>query len=339
MAKKVRKAAQKRTRKPVARRRATAHTRTTRSKSSARSGADEGRPDVGGIRISNPDRVLDAQSGATKLDVAQYYEAIGELLLPHVSKRPLSVVRCPKGFASACFFQKHGSGMFPEAVKSLPVKDSSGVSQYLMVDSLAGLVGLVQMNVIELHPWGSRGDALERPDRMFFDLDPAPDVPWKRVVAAAVRMRAILDDLGMLSFVKTTGGKGLHVVVPLARRYEWDEVKAFSHAIAAQLEKDDPDHYIASASKAARRGRIFVDYLRNYRGATAVAPYSVRARPGASVSTPLSWKEVESLARPDVFKMADVLARARSRRADPWAKFLGSPQNLPVARAPAASSR
>jgi bifunctional non-homologous end joining protein LigD len=291
---------------------------------------------VAGVTISHPERVLDEQSGATKLEVARYYERIAPLLLPHVSNRPLSVVRCPRGFARACFFQKHSGGMFPDTVKSLPVKDSSGVANYLMVDDAAGLIALVQMNVIELHPWGSRGDALEKPDRMFFDLDPAPDVAWKTVVDAALRMREVLAGLGMQSFVKTTGGKGLHVVVPLERRYTWDQVKSFSHAVSVQLEESEPDRYISTASKAARKGRIFIDYLRNSRGATAVAPYSVRARPGASVSTPLSWKELESLSRPDVFHMDDVLARAESKRADPWAKFLTSAQKLPSVVTPAA---
>jgi bifunctional non-homologous end joining protein LigD len=166
---------------------------------------------------------------------------------------------------------------------------------------------------------------------MFFDLDPAPDVACKRVDDAAHSLRLVLSGLGMESFVKTTGGKGIHVVVPLVRRYTWDQVKDFSHAIATQLEQSEPAKYISKATKAARKGRIFVDYLRNSRGATAVAPYSVRARPGASVSTPLTWKELESLARPDVFHMDDVLARAKSKRADPWAKVLKSPQKLPSA--------
>jgi bifunctional non-homologous end joining protein LigD len=297
-----------------------------------RSSDDEGDSLVAGITISNPGRVLDEQSGVTKIDVARFYERIGPLLLPHVENRPLSVVRCPRGFASACFFQKHGGGMFPDAVRSLPVEDSSGTSQYLMVDSIEGLVGLVQMNVIELHPWGSRGDLLERPDRMFFDLDPGPGVAWKRVVAAAQRLNTILEHLDMESFVKTTGGKGLHVVVPLVRRYEWDQVKGFSHAVAVQLAKVDPQEYVATASKAKRKGRIFVDYLRNGRGATAVAPYSVRARPGAAVSTPISWKELEKLASADAFDLNAVISRAQGNRADPWAKFLDSPQKLPRAQ-------
>jgi bifunctional non-homologous end joining protein LigD len=295
-----------------------------------RKSADD-EPVVAGVSISHPDRVLDETSGATKIDVARFYAAIAPLLLPHVANRPLSVVRCPRGFASACFFQKHSGGMFPDSVKSLPVKDSSGLASYLMVDSVEGLVALVQMNVIELHPWGSRGDELDRPDRMFFDLDPAPDVTWTRVVDAALSLRDVLSHLGMESFVKTTGGKGIHVVVPLVRRYTWDQVKGFSHAIASQLEESEPAKYIAKATKSARKGRIFVDYLRNSRGATAVAPYSVRARSGASVSTPLTWKELESLSRPDAFHMDDVLARAKSKRADPWAKFLKSPQKLPAA--------
>jgi bifunctional non-homologous end joining protein LigD len=199
------------------------------------------------------------------------------------------------------------------------------------------LLSLVQMNAIELHPWGSRKDLLERPDRMFFDLDPAPGVAWQRVVSAALRLRKVLELLGMRSFVKTTGGKGLHVVIPLLRRYGWDQVKEFSRAIAVSLEQDDPQEFTATASKARRKGRIFVDYLRNGRGATAVAPYSVRAREGAPVSTPISWKELEKLTRPEQFDMKGVLTRATGRRADPWRDFLDSPQKLP--RAPAGARK
>jgi bifunctional non-homologous end joining protein LigD len=212
-------------------------------------------------------------------------------------------------------------------LRALDPKLWPGHPAMLAVDDVDALVSAAQMNTIEFHTLNSTTAHIDQPDRVIFDLDPGEGVTWPHIQEAALLVRALLAELDLASWLKTSGGKGLHVVVPLERRYTWDQMKSFSHAISVQLEQSHPDEYISTASKAARKGRIFVDYLRNSRGATAVAPYSVRARPGASVSTPLSWKELESLSRPDVFHMDDVLAR--TKRADPWAKFLKSPQKLP----------
>lgn len=299
----------------------------TRSGASAKPKRDSSAV-VAGVALTHPDRVLYSEQGLTKLDLARYYEWIAPRILPHLRGRPLSVVRCPRGEGGECFFQKHGHDTFPAGVRSVEVKEKKGGAPYLMVDSTQGLVALVQMGVLELHPWGSRSDRLDQPDRMFFDLDPAPDVRWERVAEAARLIREVLSRLDLQSFLKTTGGKGLHVVVPLARRHGWDDVKAFSRAVAMQISAEEPRLYLATASKAMRKGRIFIDYLRNARGATAVAPFSTRARPGASVSTPVDWKELDGRLRSDTFDVRNLEERLRKQRRDPWQGFSALGQTL-----------
>jgi bifunctional non-homologous end joining protein LigD len=274
--------------------------------------------------------VLYEEPRVTKLDLARFYERIAPRVLPHVEGRPLAVLRCPRGAGDECFFQKHGGGTFPEAVGAVEIQEKSGPARYFTVDSTAGLVSLVQMGILELHPWGSRNDRPDQPDRMIFDVDPAPEVPWERVADAARLVRDVLSDLGLRSFLKTTGGKGLHVVVPLARKLGWDDVKAFSRAVAMQIAKSDPRRYLATASKALRRGRIYVDYLRNARGATAVAAFSTRARPGAPVSTPIAWEELDRGVRADSFGVGNLEERLRRQRKDPWADFAASRQSIPA---------
>jgi bifunctional non-homologous end joining protein LigD len=297
--------------------------------------------EVAGIEITHPERVVYPELGVTKLELARYYESVAERILPHIAGRPLSVVRCPRGAGAPCFFQKHGHGHFPDAVKAVEVEEGSGKALYLMVDSLPGLIAVVQMGAMELHPWGSRADRLEHPDVMIFDLDPAEGVPWKSVTQSALLLRGLLEHLGLESFLKTTGGKGLHVVVPLARRQGWDEVKAFSRNLAEQMERAAPELYLSTASKAKRKGRIFVDYLRNARGATAVAPYSSRARAGATVAVPLHWSEIErDPVRADAFDVRN-LARRLERRGfrDPWAAFFRVKQALRLKPALGAATR
>jgi bifunctional non-homologous end joining protein LigD len=318
-----------------------ARVRAQASKPTRQRATQESGSEVAGIEITHSDRVVYPELGITKLELARYYESVASRMLPHIAGRPLSIVRCPQGAGAQCFFQKHGHGHFPDDVRSVEVRESGGQALYLMVDSVPGLIALVQMGAMELHPWGSRSDKLEHPDKMIFDLDPAPDVPWKRVTQSALLLRELLEHLGLKSFLKTTGGKGLHVVVPLARRDGWEEVKAFSHEIALQMERAAPDLYISTASKQRRKGRIFVDYLRNARGATAVAPYSSRARPGATVATPLAWSEIER--RPVAADAFDVrnLAKRLGRRGfrDPWATFLSVEQSLPVKQSRGARAR
>jgi bifunctional non-homologous end joining protein LigD len=199
------------------------------------------------------------------------------------------------------------------------------------IDDLAGLIALVQMGVLEIHTWGSRARQLERPDRLIFDLDPDPSVQWPQVVVAAREVRLVLEELGLTSFLKTTGGKGLHVVVPIQPRVGWDDAKAFCHAIADLMTRAAPDRYIATMSKAARKGKIFIDYLRNGRGATAIAPYSTRAREMATVSAPISWEELSPKLRSDQFTIENLPARLRKLKKDPWADFASTRQSITAA--------
>ena len=282
---------------------------------------------VRGIRITHAERLVYPEQGLSKLAVAEYYAAIAERMLPHVRRRPLSLLRCPEGMAGQCFFQKHLGTGFPDAIKQVPIETKDGSESYAMIEDAQGLVGLVQMGVLEIHPWGSTVDRLEQPDRLIFDLDPDQGLAWERVIAAALAVRELLRSLGLDSFAKTTGGKGLHVVVPIKPSLDWDAAKEFCRAVVAQLAAREPHLYTASLAKTARRGRIFIDYLRNGRGATAVAAYSTRARPGATVSTPLTWQEVEDGIRSDRFTMTNVLQRVRSGP-DPWQGFAATKQAI-----------
>ncbi|WP_437593757.1 DNA ligase D [Sorangium sp. So ce1000] len=285
------------------------------------------RVDVAGVPLSNPDKVLYPVQGITKLALARYYEQIAEYMLPHAEKRLLTLVRCPAGQGKPCFFQRHEAEGLSEAIRRMAVDEADGERTYLYVETTEGLVSLIQMGALEVHVWGSRVDRIEQPDRMVFDLDPAPDLPWERVADAARAARRLLASLGLQSFVKTTGGKGLHVVVPIAPRRGWDEVKPFTKAVADALVRADPTRYTATMSKAKRTGKVFVDYLRNGRGATAVAPYSTRARPGAAVATPLSWDELDAPLDPASFTIETVPQRLASIR-DPWAELTRVRQSI-----------
>ena len=281
---------------------------------------------LAGVRMTNPGRVLYPDVGLTKLDLARYVTSIAEWILPEVADRPLSLLRCPDGTGGECFFQKHADRATSESVERLEVEGDE--KPHLVVRDLAGMISLVQMGVLEIHPWGSRADRPERPDRLIIDLDPGDGVTWSEVVAAASLVRARLDAAGLVSFVKTTGGKGLHVVVPLDRRHDWDEVKTFARRFAERLAGEYRRQFVATSAKAARKGRIYVDYLRNGRGATAVAAYSPRARPGATVATPLAWEELTSQLRPGQFTVLTVPARLAALEEDPWAELHEQRQSL-----------
>ena len=282
------------------------------------------------VRLTSPDRMLFADVGLTKAGLARYYADIADWILPHLQGRPLSMLRCPEGQGEPCFFQKHAAAGTPDALRRIEIDEKHESEVYLIADDLEGLLSLAQMSVLEIHPWGSRSDRLEQPDRLIFDLDPHEDVPWQRVIDAARHVRLALERLRLVSFLKTTGGKGLHVVVPLhPRRREWPQAKAFTRAVAQQLADEHPELYTTNMSKAARKGRIFIDYLRNDRGATAVAPYSTRARPGASVSTPLAWDELSDKIRSDHFRVDNVRRRLSSLKHDPWEGFFEVKQLLP----------
>ncbi|MFS0754891.1 DNA ligase D [Noviherbaspirillum sp. 1P10PC] len=298
----------------------------------AKRGAGNGKPApdqavVAGVRLSHATRILFSEARVTKLDLAHYYEDIADWILPHLKQRPLTLVRCPQGHH--CFFQKHANETTAEGVGRIEVPTGGATATYMSAGTLPGLISLVQMGVLELHTWGAREGHLDRPDRMIFDLDPDADLEWKNVVEGAQLVRSLLQDIGLTSFVKTTGGKGLHVVVPLAPRHTWDEVKAFSKAVAAQLEQVLPDRFIANMSKAKRGGRIFVDYLRNASEATAVAAYSTRAKPHAPVSTPLHWDELaDSDLRSDRYTVLNLRQRLADLKQDPWADYFKLKQEI-----------
>lgn len=289
--------------------------------------ADAGDATVLGVRISHPERQLYDDAGVTKLDLARYHEAVSGWSMPHALDRPLALVRCPAGASAGCFFNKHMVVPPSHGVRAVPIEESKGVKDYSAVTAPEGLVYLAQMNVLEMRGWGSLADKLEVPDRLVFDFDPGEGVPWKALAEAALTVRELLERVGLKSFAKTTGGKGVHVVVPLQRRAGWDAAKAFTKRVAERLEALDPSRYLVSMAKAERKGKIFVDYLRNQRGATSVLPYSPRARPGATVSMPVAWDDLPRVSPPD-FTVKTAPAHARKRRKDPWAAMPDTRQTL-----------
>ena len=286
---------------------------------------------VAGVRLTHPDRVFWPEVGVTKLELARFYEQIAAWMLRHVAGRPLSLLRAPEGHTGERFFHKHVDKGWPPALGRVKVREGGKEVTYVMVTDAAGLVALAQMAVLEIHPWGARHDRIEQPDVMTFDLDPGPDVPWRALVEAAAHTRLFLHELGLTSFVKTTGGKGLHVVVPIERRLEWDDVKTFTENVAKVLARRDPQRFTASMSKAARPGKIFVDYVRNARSQTAVAAYSTRARPGAPVSTPLRWDELLAEESADRWNVRTLPRRLAAMKNDPWDEFFEVRQGITAA--------
>ena len=283
--------------------------------------------EIAGIRITHPDRVVFPGQGVTKRDLADYYTKISKLILPHLAERPLSLVRCPQGREKECFFQKHASPGWPEELHKIRIREKSGSDEYMYVEDISGVVAAVQMGVLELHIWGSHTDAVEKPDRMVFDLDPDEGLPFSRVKEAALDLRKRLKQFRLESFPMASGGKGIHVVVPLVPKHTWDEHRAFSEALARLMEEQDPERYVANMSKKKRRGRIFVDYLRNQRGSTAICPYSTRARKGAHIAAPLSWQGVAKLKNARPYNVTDAAKLARA--GDPWKGYGSLRQSLP----------
>ena len=282
---------------------------------------------VAGVRISNPDKVLYPEQGITKGRLADYYVAVAERMLPHVAFRPVTMVRCPMGQETKCFYQRHAGSGVPEQLREVTIPGFD--EPYLYISDVAGLVAMVQMGVLEIHPWGVRVEAPDRADRIVFDLDPAEGLGFEAVIEAAKEVRQRLRKLGLESFVKTTGGKGLHVVVPVEATAPWKEVKSFAKGVSAQMAADSPDKYLTTAGKADRVGRIFIDYLRNDPTSTAVAPYSTRARKGAPVAMPLKWEQAKPGLDPCDYTVETVPALIRRQRSDPWAELLEVRQRLP----------
>jgi bifunctional non-homologous end joining protein LigD len=287
--------------------------------------------DLLGVRLTHPDRVYYPDLGFTKLDLALYYVSIADAVLPHLEGRPLTLVRCPDGTGGESFYQKKAGFWTPPQIRRFPVQDKA--EEHLFVDSVPGLVALAQAGILEVHPWNSRVSRLEEPDQVIFDLDPDESLPFSRVAAAARRVRALLGERGLESFVKTTGGKGLHVCVPLLPERGWQELEDFTRAVALRLARDEPKEFTANMAKAQRKGKVFVDYLRNVRGANAVGAYSTRARAGAPVSVPVDWDELDRLSGATDFTVAEVPLRVLGFQpggaADPWARYLELKQRVP----------
>lgn len=278
---------------------------------------DEASADIAGVRLTHPERLL-FEDGVTKQALAEFYVAIADWILPHITGRALNLVRCPSGISEERFFAKHPWQGLSTAVHHIDVGEEQPM---LAINDLAGLISLVQSCVVEIHIWGSSTDQLERPDQLVFDLDPGEGVPWTAVIEGAMEVRRRLEDFGLISFVKTSGGKGLHVVAPVEPRAGWDDAKAFAGAVAQAMAKARPDRYVSTMSKRARPGRIFVDYFRNARGATTVAAYSTRAQPRAPVSTPMAWEELSEAVRSDHFSVANLQSRLEFLKRNPWADF------------------
>jgi bifunctional non-homologous end joining protein LigD len=287
--------------------------------------------EIEGVRLTSPSRVLYDEQGITKLELAEYYREVAAWMLPHLADRPLTLIRCPQGQEKYCFVQRRVSESFPRYIHRVTVEvegEEEGEAVHIAVSSLPGILYLVQIGVLEIHTWGSKRDRLDRPDRLVLDLDPDASVPFPAVIETALQIRARLAGLGLESFVKTTGGKGLHVVVPLSRGASWDEVHDVSRALAEEMVGAEPTRYLAEASKAGRAGKIFIDYMRNAYSATAVAPFSTRARPDAPVSTPLSWGELEAGITPADFTVLTVPERLRKLKRDPWEAYGKTRQGL-----------
>ncbi|MGZ9810489.1 DNA ligase D [Pseudoroseicyclus sp. H15] len=272
--------------------------------------SDDSEEKVGGVRISSAGRQVFPDAGVTKGDIARHYEKVADRMLGYAGDRPVSLLRLPDGLGGQQFFQKHAGKGFPSGVKDLPIKEKDGSTEdYIYVSTAAGLIGAAQMGTVEFHIWGAKRDNLEKPDRLVFDLDPDEGLGFEAVKAASFELREGLKEIGLPSVPMVSGGKGVHVIIPLRRTATWETVKAFSRAFATILAERHPDRYVATMSKAKRKGRIFIDWLRNERGSTAIAPYSLRARPGAPVAVPVTWEELDKLDAPNTFHPSDMKAR------------------------------
>jgi bifunctional non-homologous end joining protein LigD len=282
------------------------------------------------LKISHAERVIDTHSGITKGALAAYYDSVAALLLPHLRGRPVSLVRAPEGVGGELFFQKHIQNREIPGVKLLDPALDPGHEPLLQIDTKTGLIGAAQMNVIELHTWNATSRAIGKPDRMTFDLDPGEGVAWEQIQEAAMLVRTLLDEMGLASFLKTSGGKGLHVVVPVRRQYDWDTVKGFSQAVVLHLAQTIPQRFVAKSGPRNRVGKVFVDYLRNGFGATTVAAWSARSRPGLGVSVPVAWEELPELTSASQWTVANAAERFDIGNT-PWDAMEGSRKGLAAA--------
>jgi bifunctional non-homologous end joining protein LigD len=293
----------------------------------ARAAADQ--TVVAGVRLSHPDRLIYPELGFSKADLARYYAAIERWILPHVKGRPLTLVHCPEGVSGECRFLRHAKAWGPTALQRVRIREKTKVGEYLVAQDVSGVVALAQMGIVEIHTWNSTIDDLERPNRLIWDLDPGPEVAWPAIAAAARLLRGALDTLGLVSWVKTTGGRGAHVVVPIVPRLDWSACLAFARDVAEALVRTDPGRFTIKFSKQGRERKILIDYLRNNRTNTSVCAFSPRAKRGAPVSMPLAWEELRT--KPDRYTVETVPRRLARLRGDPWDDYWSGAQDVPDA--------
>jgi bifunctional non-homologous end joining protein LigD len=285
-------------------------------------------PTVAGIPISHPERLIYPDLNIRKLDLARFYEAIADWIVPHVRGRPLTLVHCPNGMLGECRYMRHNKAWGPAALRRVRIREKTKVGEYLVAEDIAGVVALIQMGMIEIHTWNATADDIERPNRIIWDLDPGPEVTWPQVVSAARAVREVLNALGLESWVKTTGGRGLHVVVAIVPQRDWSECLAFSRAVADLLVRSNPRLYTTTFAKRGRESKILIDYLRNNRTNTSVSGFSSRARSGATVSLPIRWDELGARLHPEAFTVATVPRRVARLRSDPWSGYWTARQRL-----------
>ena len=281
------------------------------------------------VRITHPERIVFPELGLTKLDVATYYADVARQMLPHLRGRPLTLVFCPKGLAEGCQYLRHSKLWGPKEIHRVKIPEKTKIGEYMVADTVDALVSLAQMNVLEIHTWNSTIDRVEQPDRIVIDLDPGSKVKWKEVIAAARLIRTMLQELKLKSWVKTTGGRGLHVVVPIVPRHDWAICLEFARLVATVAVEQDTELYTMDFRKAGRENKILVDYLRNNRTNTSICAFSVRARQGAPVSMPISWNELKPALDPKRFTLQTVPSTLKRRRADPWRDYWTTQQRLP----------
>ena len=280
---------------------------------------------IRGIRISHPDRVIYPELDFSKLDLVRYYDRVGKIMLPHVIDRPLTLVHCPDGLNAPCNYMRHRKVWGPDVLRRVTIREKTKVGEYLVIDDIAGIIALAQIGVVEIHTWNSTTKDIERPNRIVWDFDPGPKTAWSDVVKSAKAVRALLETLGLQSWVKTTGGRGLHVVVPIVPHRTWDECLDFARSVASALTATDPSLYTITFAKQGRESKILIDYLRNNRTNTSVAAYSARARDNAAVSMPIDWSQLSARLKPERYTVETV---GRKALIDPWKEYWKAKQKI-----------
>jgi bifunctional non-homologous end joining protein LigD len=286
-------------------------------------------PTIAGVAITHPDRVLAREPTVTKLDLVRYYEAVADVMVPHLRDRPLTMVQCAPDVAHCRYLRHSGASRPPSQVRVVNIREQTKIGDYMVVDDAAGLIALAQRNILEFHTWNSTTRKLETPDRIILDLDPGPSVPWRMVVEAAREVRAVLQDLGLQSWLKTTGGAGLHVVIPIVPRRDWSACLQFAKSVASSLVEHAPSRYTITFAKQGREDKILVDYLRNNRTNTSICAYAARSRPTLPVSVPIAWDELSARLRPQRWTIRTVPKRVRDAP-DAWSNYFATRQRLPM---------